>query len=654
MKTQSPEKILQIDPQEDFLRRVTSVRSPLDALIELVWNSLDADATVIEVVFRESSMGLLTKIFVTDNGHGFSFDTAERVFSKLGGSPKVDQISSPRGRHLHGRGGKGRLKALGLGSLVTWTSTVENKDGSLSSCRVEGSIKDLSEYRLFRLKEPLSQEPGVTVEISGFTREPRSLRQKRALESLSIRLAPHLMRHGEVEISYDGRRVRVEQLMKSREQFPIEVHLEGGSSKAAILDLVEWKEEFEREICACDDQGIALEIFPAHIRAPGEHFSAYLKSNWFRELSSRNELMDLHHEFGQMLDSARDRLATHFRDKRRKAKQERLREWKASGVYPYKREPSNEIGRAERELFEVVAITVNEKLKDFEEYNNNTKAFVFRLLRIGLENEGNDLYEVLQEVLSLNKSEIKDLQDLLERTTLSNIIKTSKRVADRLEFLSGLSELIENHSKTTKERRHLQKLLEVEPWIFGERFALAAGDESLDNVLEKHLKIVGRKRKKSGRKVVRTDGRQGIVDFLVSRSVPQPDPHQREHLIVEIKGPSVPIDYKAVRQIQSYARAVVKDERFDMDSTTWHFWAVSSRLSEDVMDLARQKDRPKGLVLDSESPAYSVWVKTWGELIDDNTARLRLFQEKLQYEHSHSSGLEYLKRTHEKFIPPSV
>jgi hypothetical protein len=47
----------------------------------------------------------------------------------------------------------------------------------------------------------------------------------------------------------------------------------------------------------------------------------------------------------------------------------------------------------------------------------------------------------------------------------------------------------------------------------------------------------------------------------------------------------------------------------------------------------------------------TVWAKSWGEVIEDCSSRLRFFQEKLNYTASHSSGKKFLTDTYPKFIP---
>src|SRR5690606_9444507 len=130
------------------------------------------------------------------------------------------------------------------------------------------------------------------------------------------------------------------------------------------------------------------------------------------------------------------------------------------------------------------------------------------------------------------------------------------------------------------ERSQLQRMLVDQTWIFGEEYHLTVDDESLTAVLNRHLKLLGRDALVPGAKPVRSvDGKQQIVDMMLSRLLKQPKA-DREHFVIELKRPSKKIDEKVLGQVTRYATAVAKDERLRSTNTRWVFWAVSNELDE--------------------------------------------------------------------------
>src|SRR4051812_19001838 len=109
-------KSVSIQVARDHLERLTKATG-LSAVMELIWNSLDADSKNIFIRTKETSISV-TQIIIEDNGHGIKYDEAEIIFGTLGGSAKKNRRISPGKRKLHGEEGKGRFKALSLGSLI--------------------------------------------------------------------------------------------------------------------------------------------------------------------------------------------------------------------------------------------------------------------------------------------------------------------------------------------------------------------------------------------------------------------------------------------------------------------------------------------------------------------------------------------------------
>ena len=86
---QEKDRHIRVSVQRDHLEELAKSRSPFSALAELVWNSFDADASSVDVVFVNDSLGALSEIRVRDDGHGFLADEAVEFFGSLGGSWKA-------------------------------------------------------------------------------------------------------------------------------------------------------------------------------------------------------------------------------------------------------------------------------------------------------------------------------------------------------------------------------------------------------------------------------------------------------------------------------------------------------------------------------------------------------------------------------------
>lgn len=649
-------KEVSVKVQSDYLQRMVTMRNPVLAVTELIWNALDAEAQTVRVTLSTNALGGIEKIIVSDNGHGIDYENAIPSFENLGGSWKRYQTHSKGGeRRLHGKRGQGRFQAFVLGEMVQWHTCYKlgrhNVEYSIAGQRTRLGTFTIDDEP----KQSKTVEIGTTVTIEGVDTSVGSLATHAAIQTITEQFALYLRQYPHIDIFYQEHKINPADVEDRMADYELDaVELDNGRIVRSRMTVIEWKAPTERMLYLCDPHGFALEEVRPGIQAPGFDFTAYLKSDYFKELEEQNTLVeDLNPNLKKVIGNGRNKLREHFRKRAAEDASRIVEEWKEEKIYPYEGDAKNIIEETERQVFDVVALSLHDYLPDFEATDNKNKKLTFALLKQAVEESPQAVQRILEEVLELPKEKQEEFAGLLEKTSLTAIINASKVVADRLDFLRGLELLVfdPESRKQLLERSQLHKILADHTWIFGEEFNLTVNDQSLTEVLNKHLQELGREPEEEGEPVLREDASVGIVDLMLSRSIPQPRADEREHLIVELKRPKVSIDPKAASQIESYAFAVADDERFRDTKTKWIFWAVSNELDESVRKRANQRNRPRDLLYEDEEERITIWVKTWGQLIQSCKARLEFFQRELKYSAERDSGLAYLRRVHEKYLP---
>jgi signal transduction histidine kinase len=111
------------------------ISGPEAAVIELIKNSHDADASYARVTFfppLKQNEGL---IVVEDDGHGMTLDDIERKWMEPATTEKKDRKESPEGRRLLGSKGIGRFAAARLGRYLELVSSAEVSGSSAPGAR---------------------------------------------------------------------------------------------------------------------------------------------------------------------------------------------------------------------------------------------------------------------------------------------------------------------------------------------------------------------------------------------------------------------------------------------------------------------------------------------------------------------------------------
>lgn len=642
-----------VEVQSDFLER-QSRALPVPAVSELIWNGLDADATQVEIELKDDGLGGLSKIIVTDNGHGIPHADAPTLFRNLGGSwKKAGAKTKSKGRVLHGQEGKGRLKAFALGAVVDWRVVYE-KDGALFRYDISLIERSIRSVRISDETEVKKGKTGVSVTVSELKRNFTSLRPENALQELAEIFAIYLKNYRDVSIVYAGTKIDPLTAISRTWDVPLDAIVgEEREPHAASLEVIEWVPEAKRALYLCNEQGFPLSQVGGRFHVGDFRFSAYLKSPYIAVLQEANrlDLANMVPGLASTIEAARAKIREISKERASERARAVVEDWKARKIYPFEGEAASHLEQAERQIFDIVAVTVQEASPDFASAPQPQMAMHLRLLRHALERSPTEIQLILDQVLNLPKRKQQELARLLEETDLSGIISAATMVADRLKFLQALRFILFDFDarKKLKERSQLHKILEQNTWVFGEEYNLWASDKDLTTVLKAHrdrldpgiiiddpVKVVNRKR--------------GVVDLMLSRAQRRHRANDIEHLVIELKAPRVTLNAGHVDQIEDYALAVQEDARFHrIDGLRWHFWLISDEYNKQVE--ARIRNGPDPLRrLVQRGANVVIGVKTWGEILEENNARLQFVKDKLEHRADEGQALAYLEERHKQFL----
>ncbi|WP_258539959.1 hypothetical protein [Streptomyces ipomoeae] len=226
----------------------------------------------------------------------------------------------------------------------------------------------------------------------------------------------------------------------------------------------------------------------AQIQAPDFDFTAYVMWDKFANLTDHDLLGgEFEHAdslLGSTVKAARTRLRAYFRDQERERTRKLVQQWIDEGIYPYSGEPGGPVEVAERDTFNEVASLVNRQLKG----PKSARRTQMVLLREALRRQPAAMPKVLDELFGLSGPQKERLEDLVDRTPLSNLIAANAETADRIDALNTLRELLfEFESRyTLREKDQLHRMLEKELWIFGDEYSHTVSEIGLTKALNRH------------------------------------------------------------------------------------------------------------------------------------------------------------------------
>jgi hypothetical protein len=626
-------KSLKLQARQDHIEKIAKTSEPVRAIAELIWNGLDADADKIDVVFTKNALGGVEYIEVIDNGDGFNLKTLLTDFQGLGGSWKARALKTSKGRALHGREGKGRLKFYSLADRCKWT-TVYDEDGARYElvAIVRSTSLENVDY-----DDPVSAQEkatGTHVLIGPLVANQDYLASQEAFAKLSEIFAPFLKRNPAISVSYNQQRINLAAAIERTYPFEItDVVDEAMKPIKCSGEIIEWRMTNERrQWHLCSTGGGEIGSIPVGIRAPGFSFSGYLFHEYFQELQDKNLLgMDdlADPTYAKIIEAAKDKAREYFAERNRERSGTIIAGLKAEGVYPYEGEPTGAAEKIERGVFDAAAIAVTAYSKRFHEADRDVRQLSLSLIREAVRQNPASLTDILTKIIRLPKEEQDDFASLLRGADLGAIVASTKLVADRVTTLDVIRRLVfdDAQKKKTLERGQLDVVVGENTWLFGEAFNLSMAETGLTKAINAVCSHAGQPAKTKGAKLA--DGKSGRLDIVLGRRVPLSDANRHEYLIVELKRPEPAVSYSELSQVYKYADALMARDEFKRLDATWNFWLVCNAYDDSLQHQLRQKDAPLGRALNGER--HSVWVKSWAELLSECDARLDFVQQHLDY-----------------------
>ena len=608
------------------------------ALGELISNSFDAAATTVAVSFEMNPIGGIDSITIEDDGHGMSPEILRARFMVVGVEPDPEHRSARFGRF-----GIGRLAVHRIGSLSQWVSVSQSND---SNERIKISFRlDSDASKKLSVGEemvPASTPLGTRIAIYNIRDSGQEvLTPTRVRHELTAQFCSYLLGNRDKQIIIQGEALDIaKQISFSEiETIPATAQIPDPTEIShLILTAPVDKSRFPAQVLfTAKGQTVAAEQ-PDEVPSP--RYLGLVECPYLDSLvtSNRGELLNMDTGFSELKQIAFQRVHRFGETLRAQNKRDFIERARQEDYYPYKNAPSDPVMSVRQAVYDVVLEKVHEYV-NLENMNRKQQSVMFRLLERSLVNE--NLLDILHEIASLSDEDVEKFRRVLEYTTLDSIIKLSSDVTDRLNFLDILHKLVYGDvSKYLKERSQLHLILEPHCWIFGPRFHLATSDKSFREIIRRHRQIA-ELGESDHVEVTDIKGIKDIPDLFLAASREYPLAPKNNHVLIELKAPSVNLGRKQVDQVRRYAETILNSSEFDKQSTFWEVFLVSSSVTDEIDRDRHQKNREPGCLHAWDN--MNVWAVEWSELIAKARSEMQLVRDHLRKKSTELRVSDYLR-----------
>lgn len=626
-------------------------RAP-DALKQLVANALDADSSRVDVKIVFNQLDTPEQVVISDDGCGIAPGEMARAFGQVG-----THFTRPTARETIGSRGIGRFAVFSLAADVRW-ETVADTDGVLTKqswvmapgqLAIDIETEELSTGSTGTvITLALNQRQDVAGLFAGVARVKRTLFNS---------FAGYLARYeADVGIWVNDEKLSLDEFVDERETEDVEADGQIPAARLTHMVLSQQVEQRVPSMLVFATHGTTVSQEPLDAESiPGRKYLGFVDSPYLSELTntSKSELSEFDPGFLALREETSKRAKRFIVERQSDRAKEFLTRARLQNFYPYQEPPETPVDRYRRQLYDNILLTMEETYK----IGNATlpqQKLIFGLTQQLMHSE--DLSSVLTSVLGLTGEEVVRFAALLRRTSLSSIIAVAELLVDRIRFLDELQVLVYGPgAESVKERSQLHKILERHTWLFGERFHLMGSDRQLHGLLPEVAAALtdGEYDEESFMDV--DESLRDIPDLYFARTNWNEGARFHDHLIVELKRPSVRITEEHVGQLKRYAAKIVASAVWGQkkDSHRFTFVLVSSDVSKSVSDFYQADQEPGLLVRPQLQHPTELWALRWADYIDRRREELNYLQAEMEIT-ADPELLEYLKERVGDYLPDEV
>ncbi|HBM17429.1 MAG TPA: hypothetical protein DD381_13965 [Lentisphaeria bacterium] len=622
-----------------------------EALLQVIWNSIDAEADNINVDIEKvndplsidkcNPFTIPAQVIITDNGEGIPFDKLENYLSQLEDSWKRKNTRK-NGRKFHGRKGCGRFKYFAIGEDIIWETTYL-KENEFFTYSFALRHKDPKNFTLIASEvKSKAVKTGTTVTIKNLKDKAINFFNRNIEKEIIEGLILYLEISPSLQIKIDNKIINSKDYIDDTDDGFFYCEFDELGKFKFSYKFIAWRRDLDfnehKHTFAFDSHENFVYQYPSGINA-GQiipFHTILIASNFFDNFDEYN------YEFkniSNVLKKAyREKLLQFlFKVKHARANEE-FKGFLKGPYYPFSNTENDPIVNTEKNLYNLCAFSILENDNKVLTSRTHSITLLFKLLRKLIDKDIN-IADNLAEILELNDEEAENFKSICKSSSLPAIINHYKKIVHRLTFLETLETLVheDSYKEKLKERTQLHKIIERETWIFGKEYDydLITSDQSIYNVIRKlcQFKDISQEEYKDIERFVKENSTDSasclkkIPDLVMFKRFPEITGNKYIHLIVELKAPAVPINSEMRFQAESVYNGLCNAQGNGVeisDNNKWIYYLLSSKIFPDVERYYQNRETKN--LYSYQGGNFKVYCKTWREVID--SAKFRLNEEK--------------------------
>lgn len=298
------------------------------------------------------------------------------------------------------------------------------------------------------------------------------------------------------------------------------------------------------------------------------------------------------------------------------------------------------------DVFNKSAFYIEEDLK-LVQNNSADKKLIYALLKKVI--ESGDVKFIVENVLGLSKNSQKKLTELLDRSSLDDIVAFSSTVSQKMSTVDFLYQItVDNQAKSVEALKNIDGIVSRSLWIVGEEYSNSIANikdtvtqEQLDRLFRTY--VFNKPSKKHNNLIESCKRALKLVEDSVLYNERQLGNGNKEILAINFKRPSCCFSQMDLTYVDSYIYAIQSQPQFVKMNTYYKLFFVVYEMSDYVrskVNSSKNKNTPFLYNEINEGDTHiQTYIVQWNELIGYNRRELSCMSETLRLRQEDAQAL---------------
>lgn len=607
------------------IEKISTSTDVNQCLGEYIWNGFDAGASIVEVNTIKNSLGGIEEIEIIDNGSGINYNDLSKTFKRVLDSEKINKYYND---NIHGSKGRGRFAFINFAESAIW-ETVYKDEEKKANLKYK-IIMDKNSAQQFKTTDQTKYEnvSYTKVTLSGINSLKKlNPNSKKFTEFLNKNFASFLYLNKEKKykiiingVEFDYMKTIDSEVSESMEyelnNFKFEVHFIKWVGRIDEDYYFYFRNNKNEQIYKCFTSfNKKSMVFPHSVYVKSKYFDNFEEINNSNSDSFLTKFNQKNETFKKLYNELIDVLNKKIKDYIKTKAPIKIEKLEKDGAFPdFKNTRYDQLRKDDLKVVLTELYVIEPKILDGNPKQQKTIVGFLNLLLESDEREG--IINIMDNINNLSFEERQNLNQLLQKTTLSRIIRTVSMIQNRLDVIETLKTLVYDLEVFTNERDHIQKIIEDNYWLFGENYHLVSADKNFEVLLSKYIyRLEGYKDEEKYLKDNPQRLRRPDIFMCRSQSLNFENSTQgEENIIVELKAPKVVLNIEIYRQVEDYMRLIIKEPRFNSKLRRWKFIMVGKSVDDDIRILYENvKDKGQNFLVKGGKD-FEIYAMTWDDV----------------------------------------